>query len=301
MAKEALNTPPESANVTTAALLEAFLEWSHRHNEPATYEFYRVFLQSFCDLHGAVPVRDLKPFHVTRWLDGQHRWGQSTQSGAITALKRVLNWATDEGLIPANPLKNVKKPTVKHRERILVPAEQKVIAEAPRDEAFKQFLFALEQTGCRPGELASVAADQLDLDAGTWTFVRHKTVKRTHKPRVVFLTGPMVELCRKLIPRHPCGPLFRNSRGQPWSCNAIRCRFRRLRKKLGLGKDIVAYAYRHTFATNGLAAGVPIATMAELLGHTSTLMISTHYGHLDQKTAHLRECAQRATGPRAGV
>ncbi len=107
--------------------------------------------------------------------------------------------------------------------------------------------------------------------------------------------------CRRLVAKHPTGPLFRNSRGKPWNRNAIRCRFRRLRKKLNLDKGVVAYAYRHTYTTAGLEGGVPIATMAELLGHTSTDMINEHYGHLDQRTAHLREAARRAAGPREGA
>jgi integrase len=159
----------------------------------------------------------------------------------------------------------------------------------------------MEQTGCRPGEVASVTAGQVDLGAGTWTFKRHKTVKKTDKPRVVYLTPAAVELTRRLAAAHPTGPLFRNSRGEPWNRNSVRCRFRRLRVKLGLGGGVVAYTYRHSYATAGLEAGVPIATMAELLGHTSTDMINEHYGHLDQKTAHLREAARRAAGPRGGA
>jgi hypothetical protein len=108
MALEALATPAESADASTASMLEAFLDWSHRNNEASTYDSYRFFLQGFCDLHGAVPVRDLKPYHVTRWLAGHAGWGQSTRRAAITAVKRALNWAADEGLLPANPLKKVK-------------------------------------------------------------------------------------------------------------------------------------------------------------------------------------------------
>jgi integrase len=301
MALDALATPAESANVTTAALFEAFLDWSAHNNEASTYESYRAFLQAFADLHGAVPVRDLKPYHVTRWLTGHPGWGQSTQRGAITAVKRALNWAADEGLIPANPLKKVQKPPVKHRDKVLSPEEQRAIAAAPRDGAFQLFLTALASTGCRPGEISRVTAEHVDLGAGTWTFGRHKTVKKTQRPRVVYLTPEMVELCRRLVAERPTGPLFLNSRGRPWSRNSIRCRFRRLRKKLGLDKGVVAYAYRHTYTTTGLEEGVPIATMAELLGHTSTQMINEHYGHLDQRTAHLREAARRAAGPHGGA
>ncbi len=295
MALEAVGTPVESADATTAALCEAFLAWSHRENEPRTYGFYRSFLQTFVDLHGAVRARDLKPFHVTRWFEVQTGWNQSTRRCAITSVKRALNWAVNEGYLTANPLKNVIKPAVLHREKVVTAKENKTINDAVPDEAFRSLLFVLRSTGCRPGEAAMVSAEYVNLDAGTWTFKRHKTVKKTNKPRVVILTPAMIELCRQQIAKYPEGPLFRNLRDQPWTRNAIRCRFRRLRKKLDLEPGVVAYAFRHTFTTDGLEAGVPIATMAELLGHTSTKMISDHYGHLDQRTDHLRDAVRRAT------
>jgi integrase len=301
MALEAVNTPLESAEATTASLCEKFLAWSYRENSPATYEFYRSFLQTFVDLFGAARVRDLKPYHVTRWFEAQPGWNQSTRRCALTALKRALNWAVDEGYLGDSPLKKVKKPPVLHRERVVTAGEHDTITDTVRDEAFRTFLAAMRGTGCRPGEVARVTARHFNAEEGTWTFQRHKTVKKTRKPRVVYLTPPLTELCRQLAARYPEGPLFRNSRGKPWTRNAIRCRFRRLRAKLKLGPGVVAYSYRHTFATEGLGAGVPIATMAELLGHVDTTMISEHYGHLDQKTAHLREAARRAAGPGAGA
>ena len=100
-----------------------------------------------------------------------------------------------------------------------------------------------------------------------------------------------------LAAAHPEGALFRGPRGgRPFSRNNVRCRFRRLREKLPHLKGVVAYCYRHTFATEALVNGVGVAQVAELLGHTSTEMVSTHYGHLTEKVAHLREAARKAVG-----
>jgi hypothetical protein len=56
----------------------------------------------------------------------------------------------------------------------------------------------------------------------------HNTKKKTGQDRLVYLTPAMLELTRKLMELYPTGPLFRNSRGKPWTRNAIRCRFRNL-------------------------------------------------------------------------
>src|SRR5439155_15042605 len=127
-------------------------------------------------------------------------------------------------------------------------------------------------------------------------FEQHKTAKKTQRPRVVYLTPAMVELSRKLVAQYPDGPLFRGPRGKAaFTRQNIRCRFRRLRAKLPHLRHFVCYNVRHTFATRALVNGVGVAQVAELLGHTSTEMVSQTYGHLAAEVAHMREAARRAT------
>jgi integrase len=52
-----------------------------------------------------------------------------------------------------------------------------------------------------------------------------------------------------------------------------------------------AYGYRHTYATSALAKGVPDATVAALLGHSSTAMLHRHYSHLTSQAKVLRNAA----------
>jgi integrase len=140
-----------------------------------------------------------------------------------------------------------------------------------------------------------VEAANVDLAAGLWVLSEHKTKKKTGKPRLVYLTPAMLELTRKLMERYPTGPLFRNSRGKPWTRNAIRCRFRNLRVKLPHLKGVVSYTYRHSFVTDALENGVGVAQVAELLGHTSTDMVMQHYQHLRETREHLKQVAVQAT------
>jgi len=116
-----------------------------------------------------------------------------------------------------------------------------------------------------------------------------------HLTRWISLTPTMIDVTRNLIEKHPEGPLFRSDDGKTWNNNSVRLRMSRLRKRLNLPAGIVAYAYRHSFATNGLVNGVPIATMAELLGHTDTKMISAHYAHLGIHVDYLQNAAVMAS------
>jgi hypothetical protein len=104
MAEQPTGKMPAALTAVTVALLcDLFLDWCHKHNASRTYQWYRDFLQDFCEHCGKMPVPELKPFHVTRWLDRHPKW-TSARRCAITAVKRVCNWAADEGLIEASPL-----------------------------------------------------------------------------------------------------------------------------------------------------------------------------------------------------
>jgi integrase len=259
-----------------------------------TFNFYKKYLQSFCDLHGTVRASELKPLHVTEWLDAHPGW-KASRRHAIIAVKRCFKWAEEEGVIDRDPFRAVKKPAVGRRDRILSPAEKKEILETIKDRPFREFVFALYETGCRPSEVARVAAENFDEAKGVWVFDKHKTRKRTGKPRVVYLTPAMVGLTKELAKKYPTGPLFRGNRNKKgFTRNGIRCRFRRLRAKLPHLNAVVSYTARHTYCTEALANGVGVMDVAELMGHQGTSMVEAHYAHLDQKTQHMLDAARRA-------
>jgi integrase len=262
-----------------------------------TYWWYRKYLQSFCDLFGSIGALSVKPFHVSRWLDAHPKWTTSRRC-AVICVKRAYNWAEAEGVLQTNPMKRVKKPAAVRRERILSPEERQQVLSAIKDQEFRDFVFALQETGCRPGEVRGVTAENVNLELGIWVLPHHKTRKKTGLPRVVYLTPGMIELCRQLVAKWPEGPIFRGPKrkgSRPFSRNAVRCRFRRLREKLKLS-GIVSYTYRHSDITDALERGVSAATVAELAGHKDLTMIQTHYAHLSEKRQHLIDAARRAAG-----
>jgi len=291
--------PDPLPNATVAAVCDLFLEWCTKHVVSRSRDFYDKYLQDFCAHVGRIQVSDLKPYHVTKWLDLHSGWKGSRRC-AVIAVKRAFNWACSEGLLGDNPLKSLKKPPAASRERVLSAAERQAIFDNyPKKDPFRDFLVALQETGARPGEVATVTAEQVDLTAGIWELKKHKTAGKTKRSRIIILTPVMVELSRRLVAKYPEGPLFRNRRGKSWSTNTIRCRFRRIRKKLKLGGDVVSYLYRHSFCTDALENGVGVVQVAELLGHVNTNMVMKHYQHLRERREHLRQAAVMATRTRA--
>src|SRR5262245_10913300 len=162
---------------TVTRVCNLFLDWSKKHHTPATYEWYRHFLESFQGHAGGLRVGEpgrgeevLEVRHVTTWL-GQNPTWQGGKRSAVVAVKRCFNWAYKEGHVKVEPLRGLPKPPARARDRVLDKGERRKIAESyPAEDPFRDFLFALEQTGCRPGEVAGVTAAEVNLRDGTWVF-----------------------------------------------------------------------------------------------------------------------------------
>lgn len=120
MASDPSNLPKPS-EILTAQVCDLFLSHSERHNERATYAWYKHFLQGFSKLFGRLQAGELKPFHVTKWLDA-NSW-KGGQRNAVIALKRAFNWADKQGILTPNPLRNVEKPPAGRRTRIVTAEE----------------------------------------------------------------------------------------------------------------------------------------------------------------------------------
>ena len=126
--------------------------------------------------------------------------------------------------------------------------------------------------------------------------------------------------------KHPEGPIFRNSKGRPWTPYSVNCRFERLQKSFGrerlkeLGVELsqhpdrktrheengklakthgtkyCLYAFRHSYATRLLEAEVDALTVSILLGHSDTTMLGKVYQHLSHNPKHLLDQVRKAAG-----
>lgn len=59
-----------------AGVFEEFLIWSRANQAAKTYRGYKGLLQSFLDFADVTFVRQLKPIHITKWLEDHKPKGQ---------------------------------------------------------------------------------------------------------------------------------------------------------------------------------------------------------------------------------
>lgn len=260
----------------------------------ATVERRTFDLLSFLasDSNDEITIEELKPFHVKDWVNSQDTWNATTRHYAAGTVKRAVKWAFDEGRITNHVLRGLKVEKGEARDHLVTHDEWNAIYNELRFKKnlrFRSFLFylmALRLTGCRPSEVTDLRIEHLQSDH-TWHLPKHKTRRKTRKPRVVVPCPCARTLVLMARGDRMSGPVFQAALGEEFTYNAVRLRFERLRDRLGLTDELVLYSFRHTYITDALVAGVDIGTVAELTG-TSVQMIAQHYGHLDQKLSHLQ-------------
>ena len=223
------------------------------------------------------------------------------KGAAGRAVGRAFRWAHNEGMIARNPLANMRLEQPEPRVTLLSPATHEAMIMHCRSSSdarpFALYLIA-SHCGARPQQIRDVTVDHISPDGTRWTFQKHKNKKKTRKALTVYLSPCLQTLVRIILAsRRDSAHLFVNSLGEPWKKNTVCQRMRRLKKVLRIDDELIAYSYRHTYATDALRAGVDIPTVSAVMG-TSSEMISRVYGHLGEHPKHLLDAAKRTTAKR---
>lgn len=247
---------------------------------------YRRYLDDLAS-HFPGPLSEIRVEQIEAW-GRRPTWKQSTRHNALCYAGMLFKYA-------GHPLRlRIPAKTSAGAKSVITPEVHERILSATKGD-FRQMIRFLWAVGCRPLEAASVTSDMVDLKASVVLLDKHKTVQYSGKPRVIYLTEDAITVVREQMAKYPGGGhLFRNRTGGPWRKKTWSMRFITLQRRLGI--KVSAKFYRHTFATEGLAKGLPEAHIAELLGHGSTRMISKHYGHLNAMSKVLHESAAKVRG-----
>lgn len=284
--------------------VEQFLKASAVTASPRTVALYEHYLGRFKDWAGNIKMKDVSPA-MLRSFSGKYH--------PVSIVQRLFSWAKSEGnLIDRNPIERMRKVRNGHRRRVLSSAEAVRLLRACRP-AFRRFAVAMLQSIARPREIREVRWGEIrtsgspaftagDLVAGRCFFwidrFKGQALRRDkYAVRVIPISPRLGRLLVRLWGDGHAADMviFRNRLDRPWTINAVRCQFRRLRVRARLsidlaGEQVVAYSLRHTSATDAVGAGVKGFTLAELMGH-SDIRMTQRYVHL--RPDHLIEAMGR--------
>jgi integrase len=316
---------PQRSGILVAEIIELYLKLTKdKYSERAYAERVR-HLQLFAETHGwrKVNDQDCLPLHVETWLAEHPEWKSDwTKAQIVSTVLRPFNWAVKKRLIPGNPFRGIDQPEGEPR-RPLTDVEFQLLLrhtfvrrkrQAPRRRCpsdfrrrlypspaarFRQVLIFLRFTGARPGELAVLRWEDIKLDDQVIILRRHKTSRKTRKPRVIALHPVVVKLLINIKRRGDPGEhVFLTYRLTPWNRITLGQRLRRARESAGIPPEAKLYGTRHAFGIRSILNGVDIKTLAELMGHSSTRMTEHYLSYLGGQREHLAAAMLRSNASR---
>jgi integrase len=278
---------------------------------PTTLHSYRSNLERYVlPRIGQLPLQRLTPAHLNTLygalLAAGGRGGQPLSARTVQAIhmtvRKALGDAARWGLVVRNVAALASPPKRRRAEmRTWTAAELRAFLEHVQDERLAALWMLAASTGMRRGEMLGLRWVDVDLDRGR-VAVRQTLVIAG---RQVVISEPKTSRSRRSIALDPrsvaalrswraaqaaerlawgagwtdSGLVFTREDGTPihpeWLSDAFEWRI----KTAGLPR-IRLHDLRHTHASLGLAAGVPIKVMSERLGHTSSSFTADAYQHV---------------------
>lgn len=215
--------------------------------------------------------------------------GASTVRNAVLPLRVLYRRALARGEVAVNPTAGIELPAARgRRDRIASPAEAAALLAAV-PEADRALWATALYAGLRYGELAALAWEQVDLQAGVLHVARAWDPKAQQfiapKSRAGERRVPIPALLRehliahKLRSGHSQGLAFPGGRGGPFDGWAAQERADKAWKAAGLAR-LTLHEARHTFASLMIAAGVNAKALSTYMGHAAISITLDRYGHL---------------------
>lgn len=265
----------QSEAPTVSDLCDRFLEWSAAKKKPRSHKDDRYFVERHIRPRwgnrkvAEIRNRDAEAFHASLSKTPAHA------NRLRSCISKLFNLAERWEMRPmnTNPAKHVEPYRERTRKRHLRPDEARAIHGrlVHYGETYPQqaaFLWLLIYTGARPGEIAAAKSDQ--RRGNRFELTDHKT-DRHGAGRIIFLPPQAVAVLDKLtVP--PGGTIT--------GIKSPKHLWLKILDDTGLrDANLRMYDLRHSFASAGLDAGLTLAEIGELLGHTSAAT-TKRYAHL---------------------
>ena len=240
----------------------------------------RTPLQMF----GGMAIADIQHEHIVCAMEAMQKQNVKpvTVRGRMSVFRTVMRWSAEQDF--CNPVRFPKLPPANY-ERFIPPTPDELAAiirvAAPH---IVRVIILGAQCGVRvgPSEMFRLTWDDVDLT---------RRVLRVHGAK-----KNMAAPWREVPIRESLLPVFEQWRQEDAMISAshlihynrkpimdIKTAWRSTLERSGVQRNIRPYDLRHAFATEAIAAGVDVGTVANLMGHSSPTMIFKHYQHVLSK------------------
>lgn len=155
---------------------------------------------------------------------------------------------------------------------------------------FQPFALTALYTGMRPGDLYTLTWQEANVNFKRITKTPEKTKHHPEPAQITLdMAPPLLDTLKrwhKQQGKPQTGLVFPSPvTGEEMDKYAHRRGWKHVKELGGLPDDLAFYSLRHHFISTMVANGVPLLTVARLVGQKSTAMIERHYGHLAPSSA----------------
>jgi integrase len=197
----------------------------------------------------------------------------TTVNRDLEALRHILFWAVDEGLLTANPLSRMRLTPERRKPRSILgldEEEQLLAAAAPH---LRSIIVAALDTGMRRGEITNQRWEHVDFNRNLLFVSRSKTAEG--EGREIPFTDRVHKLL--LAERKKEGLLF-TFKGKP--IRIVKTAWKAAIRRAGI-RYYRFHDLRHTFNTRLMEAGVMQEIRKALMGHSSGEDVNSIYTHVE--------------------
>lgn len=215
----------------------------------------------------------------------RERRRRATLNKVITYIKAALERGFQQGYVESRGawarLRKFKGADTARIARLSAEEARRLTNVAAPD--FRRLLEVALITGARYGELIAFRVSDFDEGSGTLLVADSKS----GKPRRIPLTDEGRQLLESLTPgKRPDEVILTKADGSAWKKDDQAGPMREACTAAKIAPPINFHAIRHTTASLLVEKGVPLAFVADMLGHADTRMVSKHYSHLAKNIVH---------------
>jgi integrase len=256
-----------------------FLPWCKTEHEahPKTDRRYRTSAKPLTAFFGRLPLDMITTAQVEKFklLRAAKISGAGTNRD-LAALRFMLNFAVRQGHIVRNPVSGVRfLPEGPGSMRVVSHEEQRRYLAVASSSNLRDVVSLIVETGMRPEEVYTIRKENVHLNR-RYLFI--PTGKTRYARRNVPLTAATMEVLRRRLVSAGGAYLFGKKGNPDRPIGPICWEHRKTLRKAGIRPPFRLYDFRHTFGSRSAMAGVDLATLKELMGH-SNISITMRYVH----------------------
>jgi integrase len=261
----------------------SFLDWAKMEYRahPNSYRRISTSFTSAKQFLGREPVSLINPGRLEEykaWRVNVHGVRDVTLRHDLHALSKFFGYAVKQRWAIDNPVRNVTIPSDADAIRIHVltcEEEREYFLRAAKHSDLNDLGRLIMNQGMRPDEVTCLRKADVDLDRGQLQITSGKSPAAR---RTLDLTTESRGILARRMARDSMWifPSSRNPGQHIQRVNGAHDRVCAEASKVGIVFGFVLYDFRHTFATRLAQAGIDLATLAAILGHSSIRLVQRY-------------------------